>query len=95
MDAASDAISWLHEHESEPAAASASLPAITPRETEVLGMLANGLTNKEIAARMRLSAKTVMHHSVSIYRKLGVRGRSEATAFAFRHGLLGDLDAAG
>jgi DNA-binding NarL/FixJ family response regulator len=35
-----------------------------------------------------MAPKTVMHHSVAIYRKLGVRGRAEATAWAFRHGLV-------
>ena len=34
-----------------------------------------------------VSTKTVMHHSVSIYRKIGARGRADATAYAFRHGL--------
>lgn len=60
---------------------------LTHRETEVLVRLAAGATNKEIGADLGISAKTVMHHSVSIYRKLGVRGRGEATAWAFRAGL--------
>jgi predicted ATPase/DNA-binding CsgD family transcriptional regulator len=60
---------------------------LTGRESEVLRLLATGDTNKGIAAALGLTAKTVMHHSVSIYGKLGVRGRAEATAWAFRHGL--------
>jgi DNA-binding NarL/FixJ family response regulator len=60
---------------------------LTGRETEVLRLLATGDTNKGIAAALGLTAKTVMHHSVSIYGKLAVRGRAEATAWAFRHGL--------
>jgi predicted ATPase/DNA-binding CsgD family transcriptional regulator len=62
-------------------------PPLTGREREVLVALATGATNKDIAAQFGLSAKTVMHHSVAIYHKLGVRGRAEATAWAYRNGL--------
>jgi DNA-binding CsgD family transcriptional regulator len=61
---------------------------LTPREREVLALMAEGRTNKEIGGALFLSAKTVMHHSMSIYRKLGVRGRAEATAVAVRTGLV-------
>ncbi len=61
---------------------------LTPREQEVLSELVTGATNKEISHRLGMAPKTVMHHSVAIYRKLGVRGRAEATAWAFRHGLV-------
>ncbi|HEU4514042.1 MAG TPA: LuxR C-terminal-related transcriptional regulator [Nocardioidaceae bacterium] len=60
---------------------------LTPRELEVLEELITGATNKEISRRLGMAPKTVMHHSMAIYRKLGVRGRAEATAWAFRHGL--------
>jgi predicted ATPase/DNA-binding CsgD family transcriptional regulator len=60
---------------------------LTPREREVLEELVTGATNKEISHRLGMAPKTVMHHSVAIYRKLGVRGRAEATAWAFRHGI--------
>ncbi len=53
----------------------------------MLTALATGRTNREIADLLGMSAKTVMHHSVAIYRKLGVRGRAAATAWAYRHGL--------
>jgi DNA-binding NarL/FixJ family response regulator len=53
----------------------------------VLQLLASGLTNKQIATRLHVSPKTVMHHALAIYRVLGVRSRSEATAWAFRTGL--------
>ncbi|MBF4767675.1 hypothetical protein ISU10_07840 [Nocardioides agariphilus] len=69
---------------SRPTEASAGL---TPREGEVLAALATGRTNREIADQLGMSAKTVMHHSVAIYRKLGVRGRAAATAWAYEHGL--------
>lgn len=61
--------------------------SLTPRELEVLEELVTGATNKEISRRLGMAPKTVMHHSMAIYRKLGVRGRAEATAWAFRHGL--------
>lgn len=59
---------------------------LTPREREVLGLLAQGLSNREIASLIWLSARTVERHVTSLYRKIGVARRSEATAFAFRHG---------
>jgi DNA-binding CsgD family transcriptional regulator len=60
---------------------------LTPREEDVLRALATGVTNNEISRLLGMSPKTVMHHSVSIYRKLGVRGRAEATAWALRQGV--------
>ena len=60
---------------------------LTAREREVLSMLAEGGGNREIASRLGIAHKTVMHHTVSIYRKLGVRGRTEAAAWAIRSGL--------
>lgn len=62
-------------------------PQLTRRETEVLGLLAQGLNNREIAGVMWLSDRTVERHITSLYRKIGVARRSEATAFALRHGL--------
>jgi predicted ATPase/DNA-binding CsgD family transcriptional regulator len=63
-------------------------PDLTGRELEVLRAIAAGRTNPQIAADLHLSPKTVMHHSTSVYRKLGVRGRAEAVALAYRTGLL-------
>ena len=60
---------------------------LTRRELEVLGLLAQGLSNKEIAGVMWLSDRTVERHITSLYRKIGVARRSEATAFALRHGI--------
>lgn len=90
-DAADEALRWLRAHAAAPDTEEpVELPTqLTPREQDVLGVLAEGFTNKEIAARLGLSVKTVMHHSVAIYRKLDVRGRAEATAYAHRHDLLG------
>jgi len=67
---------------------SATPSELTGRELEILAAIASGQTNAQIAKELFLSAKTVMHHSTSIYRKLGVRGRAEAVALAFRNGLL-------
>jgi len=61
---------------------------LTARELEILTAIASGRTNAQIASDFFLSTKTVMHHSVSIYRKLEVRGRAEAVALAYRSGLL-------
>lgn len=63
-------------------------PALTPREREVLVEIARGGTNRDVAVTLGMSAKTVMHHTMSIYRKLGVRGRAEATAWAYRTGVI-------
>jgi DNA-binding CsgD family transcriptional regulator len=60
---------------------------LTPRELEILALLAQGLRNAEVAARLFLSAKTVDHHVSAILRKLGVRSRGEASAEAVRLGL--------
>jgi predicted ATPase/DNA-binding CsgD family transcriptional regulator len=63
-------------------------PELTARELEILAAIASGRTNAQIAKDLFLSAKTVMHHSTSIYRKLAVGGRAEAVALAYRTGLL-------
>lgn len=60
---------------------------LSARELEVLALIAAGHTNNEIARVLYLSPKTVMHHCGHIYRKLGVRGRAEAVAYASAHGL--------
>ena len=51
---------------------------LTPREWEVLGLLANGFHNKEIASRLNISAETAKSHVKSIYRKLKIKGRRDA-----------------
>jgi DNA-binding CsgD family transcriptional regulator len=61
------------------------LQDLTEREREVLTSMTSGATNKELSGLLGISAKTVMHHTSSIYRKLGVRGRSEAVAWALRN----------
>jgi len=73
-----------------PRPATAANPAgLTSRETEVLGLVAAGLSNAEIAAQLVLSDRTVGKHVQVIFRKLGVRNREEASAHAARLGLPG------
>jgi predicted ATPase/DNA-binding CsgD family transcriptional regulator len=61
---------------------------LSPREVEVLRLVAQGLTNREIAERLVLSERTVINHVSHIFEKTGVESRSAATAFAFRAGLV-------
>ena len=61
---------------------------LTPREVEVLRLLARGLSNKEIAERLVISPKTVANHVEHIYSKIGASTRAAAGLFAMRHGLL-------
>ncbi len=71
------------------AAGPAAAPdGLTPREVEVLVLLARGMANKEIAARLFISMPTVERHVANIYGKTGQRGRAAATAYALRRGLL-------
>jgi len=58
------------------------LASLSDREREVLGLLAEGLTNREIAARLFLSDKTVRNHVSAVLRKLRLRHRTEAALFA-------------
>ena len=55
---------------------------LTPRELEVLALLARHLTNRQIAEELVISSGTVKTHTLRIYRKLGVRGRQQAVARA-------------
>jgi len=61
---------------------------LTAREQEVLQLLARGLRNKEIAARLNVSERTVNFHLANIYQKLNVSGRTEALSKALEQGLI-------
>jgi DNA-binding CsgD family transcriptional regulator len=60
---------------------------ITARETEVIRLVADGLSNRDIAVELFISEKTVARHLSNIFTKLGLTSRSAATAYAYRHGL--------
>jgi DNA-binding NarL/FixJ family response regulator len=77
-------------HPGSPAAAARTdrLPAgLTAREAEVLSLVAAGGTNRDVAAELVISEKTVARHLANIFAKLGVSSRTGASAFAFEHGL--------
>ena len=65
-----------------------ALDVISVREKEVLALIAQGLTNKEIAEKLFISENTARNHVSRILEKLGLARRSEAAAFAAQHGLL-------
>jgi DNA-binding NarL/FixJ family response regulator len=66
-------------------AAQQTEPELTPREREVLALLADGLPNKLIARRLDISEKTVKAHLTSIFQRIGVTDRTQAALWAQRH----------
>jgi len=71
---------------------SSLLRALTDRELEVLRLIAEGLGNDDIGARLRISSRTVATHAQNVYRKIDAHSRAEAVAIANRTGLFGDDD---
>ena len=67
---------------------STALAVLSPREREILALVATGLTDAQVAGYLALSARTVSKHLQSIYTKLNINSRSAATRLAFEHGLL-------
>jgi DNA-binding CsgD family transcriptional regulator len=63
--------------------------ALTDRELQVLRLVAAGHTNRAIAAKLRISEKTVARHVSNIFTKLGLSSRAGATAYAYEHGIAG------
>lgn len=61
--------------------------ALSPREAEVLGLLARGASNRDIAQALFLSPRTVQRHVANVYLKIGAHNRAEATAYALTHRL--------
>jgi len=97
LEAAAAGLIVIHPAEVEamfPAIEPASRPSLdlteslTPRESEVLQMLASGLANKEIATRLAISEHTVKFHVASILGKLGAGSRTEAVFIGVRSGLV-------
>jgi DNA-binding NarL/FixJ family response regulator len=60
---------------------------LTPRENEVLGLVRNGLANKQIARRLGISERTVKAHLTSTFQRIGVTDRTQAALWAERHGI--------
>jgi HD-GYP domain-containing protein (c-di-GMP phosphodiesterase class II) len=72
----------------EPPARHERPAGLTEREVEVLRLISRGASNREVAARLVISPKTVGRHVENLYRKIGVRSRAAAAVFALEHGLL-------
>lgn len=80
-----DYLSRVHETEKEPPAVPLGL---TPRENEVLKLVAEGLSNREIAERLTVSLSTVQTHYAHIIEKLNLHNRTELVKYAIRNGLI-------
>jgi DNA-binding NarL/FixJ family response regulator len=65
--------------------------SLTPREQEIMGMLAEGLSRKQIAERLSISARTVENHATSIMKKLSLNSTVELVRYAVKFGLI-DVD---
>ena len=85
--AAAEAVMAHVRRETSAASAPPPAPDLTPREREVLVLLARGCDNAAISRRLYMSPSTVKHHVSRVLEKLGVENRLQAAAFAIRHGL--------
>jgi DNA-binding NarL/FixJ family response regulator len=81
-------VAHVREADDEPAEARPGVPNLTPREREILTLLADGLDNGEIGSRLHMSPSTVKHHVSALIRKLGVQNRVQAAVYALRMGIV-------
>lgn len=65
-----------------------TIEGLSPRETEVLGLVTKGLTNKQIGGQLHIAENTVKNHLRNILNKLHLNNRAQAAAYAVRHGLV-------
>jgi DNA-binding NarL/FixJ family response regulator len=79
----------------QPAAAPGTTPDLTPRETDILHLMAEGRSNDEIAEALHLAESTVRKHATRVYSKLGVDSAREAIAWAWKHGVMSEETANG
>ena len=79
----------------QPGAGAGGPAALTPRQADVLSLLAQGYSNKGIAARLQLGLRTVESHVSTIIAKLGVTSRTEAALWAINHHVTGSSDGEG
>lgn len=84
----SDGSATAEATDEQPLSVGAEIDALTPREREVLDMLASGFSNKEIAWQMKISEHAVKSHVASIFAKLNVSTRTEAVTQGIRKGLV-------
>lgn len=86
----SEAVEWLieqlKEYQTVPSYGEDTFTPLSPREMEILELIARGLSNKEVAHNLGISRQTVKNHMTAILRKLNVDDRTQAAIYALRHG---------
>ena len=83
------ALDWLRKSEGRERGGGGAASVLSPRQREVLQLVAEGRTAKEIATLLRISVKTVEFHKSRIMRELGMRSVAEITRYALRQGMIG------
>jgi DNA-binding NarL/FixJ family response regulator len=83
-----EVVAWITNQGFGSLAPSAFPDGLTPREAEVLSLIAAGLSNAEIAERLVISEGTVKSHINRLLAKIGARDRAQAVAYAYQHGLV-------
>ncbi len=83
------ALDWLRKSEGREGGGGGAASVLSPRQREVLQLVAEGRTAKEIATLLRISVKTVEFHKSRIMRELGMRSVAEITRYALRQGMIG------